>query len=70
MIQGAEDVDVPAWLTKEVLDDLCEQGNEVNYIEMEGAGHFAVFNPGGTMATDWFDARFAGLPMQNNSCAQ
>ncbi len=70
MVQGDEDVDVPAWLTREVLDDLCEQGSEVNYVEMAGADHFGVFYPGGEMALDWFDARFAGQAMQNNSCAQ
>jgi hypothetical protein len=70
MIQGDADVDVPAWLTREVLDDLCEQGSEVNYIEMAGADHFEVFYPGGALAPDWFDARFEGLPMQNNSCSQ
>ncbi|MDG2089706.1 MAG: lipase family protein [Gammaproteobacteria bacterium] len=68
MIQGVEDVDVPYWLSREVLDDMCEQGNNVNYIEMEGADHFGVFYPGGILATDWFDARFAGETMQNNSC--
>ena len=70
MIQGVEDVDVPVWLTREVFDDLCEQGSEVNYIEMAGADHFGVFYPGGELATDWFDARFAGRPMQRNSCEQ
>jgi hypothetical protein len=58
------------WLTREVFDDLCEQGSEVNYIEMAGADHFGVFYPGGELAADWFDARFAGRPMQTNSCAQ
>ncbi|PCJ39303.1 MAG: lipase [SAR86 cluster bacterium] len=70
MIQGVEDVDVPVELTREVLDDLCEQGSEVNYIEMAGADHFGVFYPGGALAPDWFDARFAGIAVQNNSCSQ
>lgn len=70
MIQGDEDVDVPVWLSREVLDDLCEQGSEVEYIEMAGADHFGVFYPGGALAVDWFDARFAGMPMQRNSCSQ
>lgn len=69
MIQGDEDVDVPVELTREVLTDLCEQGSQVNYIEMAGADHFGVFYPGGALAPDWFDARFAGLPMQENSCS-
>ncbi len=70
MIQGDEDLDVPAWLTREVLDDLCDQGSEVQYIEMAGADHFGVFYPGGALATDWLDARFAGQAMEINSCTQ
>ncbi len=70
IIQGDADVDVPAWLSRQVVDDLCEQGSEVQYIEMAGADHFGVFYPGGDMASDWFDARFAGEPMQTNSCMQ
>jgi len=69
MIQGDVDVDVPVELTRDVLTDLCEQGSQVNYIEMAGADHFGVFYPGGALAPDWFDARFAGLPMQENSCS-
>jgi pimeloyl-ACP methyl ester carboxylesterase len=70
MIQGDEDVDVPVELTRDVLNDLCEQGSEVSYIEMPGADHFGVFFPGGELAPDWFDARFAGMPMQDNFCSQ
>ena len=68
IIQGIEDVDVPVELTREVVDDLCEQNSPVNYIEMAGADHFGVFYPGGAMVADWFDDRIAGRRLQNNVC--
>jgi len=68
IIQGDEDVDVPVELTRRVLADMCEQGNRVSYIEMAGADHFGVFEPGGAMAADWFAARFAGEQLQDATC--
>jgi pimeloyl-ACP methyl ester carboxylesterase len=68
IIQGDQDVDVPVELTRRVLADMCEQGNSVSYIEMAGADHFGVFEPGGQLAADWFAARFANEPLQDTAC--
>ena len=68
IVQGVEDVDVPVELSREVVDDLCEQNSQVQYIEMAGADHFGVFYPGGALVADWFDERFAGRAVQNNVC--
>ena len=70
IIQGTTDVDVPVELTREVVADLCEQGNSITYLEMPGMDHGDVFYPAGAMVPDWFDARFAGTSIQNNFCEQ
>jgi hypothetical protein len=48
----------PGRLTRDVADDLCEQGNAVDYRETPGASHGAVVAPAAQALPDWFDQRF------------
>lgn len=66
MIQGDEDIDVPVELTREVNADLCEQGSQLEYIEMPGLDHVEVFNPSAYLVPAWFADRFAGMPAKND----
>jgi len=69
MIQGDADIDVPVQLTREVNADLCEQGNQLQYVELAGAGHFGVFEPAARLVPDWFTARFRASTMED-SCGR
>lgn len=66
MIQGDEDIDVSVELTREVNADLCEQGNQLEYIELAGADHFDPLQPAAELIPEWFDARFSGLPIEDS----
>ncbi|WP_428101481.1 lipase family protein [Candidatus Rariloculus sp.] len=66
MIQGDIDIDVPVELTREVNADLCEQGNQLEYLEMSGIDHLEAVAPSAVVVPDWFDDRFSGVPAEND----
>ena len=66
MIQGDIDIDVPVELTREVNADLCEQGNQLEYLEMPGIDHLEAVAPSAVVVPDWFDDRFSGVPAEND----
>ena len=66
MIQGDLDIDVPVELTREVNADLCEQGNQLEYVELAGVDHLQAVPPSAVLVPAWFDARFGGEPAHND----
>lgn len=66
MIQGDEDIDVPVELTREVNADLCEQGNQLEYIELPGVDHIDAVFPSADLVPGWFADRFGGVPAMND----
>jgi pimeloyl-ACP methyl ester carboxylesterase len=58
IIQGQEDFDVPASITRDVVARLNKSGSKVSYKEGPGLDHFDVIPWAVSIATEWFPERW------------
>jgi pimeloyl-ACP methyl ester carboxylesterase len=66
MLQGDRDVDVPVTLIRELRRDLCQQRGLLDYREFQGVDHLGMNEQSAPLITDWFEARFGGVPAPGN----
>lgn len=65
VFQGEEDKDVPVDLTRTVVARTCRLTGMVDYREIAQRDHSTIVADAAAVVPDWFDARFAGTPVQS-----
>jgi pimeloyl-ACP methyl ester carboxylesterase len=61
LVHGGRDADVPVEMSRHYADAARAAGDEVNYVELTGAGHYEHLDPGSAAwraVIDWLDVRW------------
>ncbi|MDP9020377.1 MAG: S9 family peptidase, partial [Actinomycetota bacterium] len=66
VVQGANDLIVPASSTRMAVQRLCAGGNTVDYRQYPGAGHGDVLARAGPEVLGWVAQRVAGVDARSN----